>query len=381
MKFILEAITMENIIFSALVYIFYQFLLYLMKDKKYISDHMSALFTFVYFTILFFSYYIKGYNYRYYWIFLENSNVYLACIFYFYVCSIIGKIQMEKKMLIVIIPVILNIFYLTIFKSDLITIWFMGGKNYLYYLWEIFDIVNILIFPVVGYLLYKKIKIYRENLKKSYSFTDEIDLNSVNTFTKTILFSWIAIYIIKEFSWKYSMIEDFRVENIAFLLISFIAFYYGELSKSLAIVKDYLVNEKKSLIVKEKYIKSGIGEDLLDNYEKKLQKFMKKTKPYLINKLTLAELSEMVKISNHNLSELLNTRINKSFYEFINDYRINEFKELVKKDKDKNYNLLDLAFQSGFNSKSSFNRSIKDITGFTPSQLRVRLLNNGDLND
>ena len=72
-------------------------------------------------------------------------------------------------------------------------------------------------------------------------------------------------------------------------------------------------------------------------------------------------------LPNH-LSQIINQYEEKNFYDFVNSYRVEEFITLAKKDIDKNFNLLGLAYESGFNSKSSFNQVFKKITGKTPSE-------------
>ena len=101
---------------------------------------------------------------------------------------------------------------------------------------------------------------------------------------------------------------------------------------------------------------------------------METDKLYLNSDLTLRELAEKLSISPHNLSEILNTRLNQSFYDFINRYRVEEVKRrLADNDSDK-YSLIAIAFDSGFNSKSSFNTIFKKQTGSTPSQYRNQIL-------
>ncbi len=68
------------------------------------------------------------------------------------------------------------------------------------------------------------------------------------------------------------------------------------------------------------------------------------------------------------LSQIINEKEGKSFYDFVNSFRVEEFKRLVKDSKNKQFTLLALAYDCGFNSKSSFNRYFKKNTGKTPSE-------------
>jgi len=104
---------------------------------------------------------------------------------------------------------------------------------------------------------------------------------------------------------------------------------------------------------------------------KQLSECMIKQKPYLINDLTLAELAEIVCINSRALSKLINENAGTNFYDYINTYRLNEFKTRISQDQKSR--ILDLAFDSGFNSKTTFNSIFKSHTGMTPSQFRKSL--------
>jgi AraC-like DNA-binding protein len=78
-------------------------------------------------------------------------------------------------------------------------------------------------------------------------------------------------------------------------------------------------------------------------------------------------------MSTHNLSEILNTRLNQNFYDFINRYRVEEVKKRLSENDSGKFSLIAIAFDSGFNSKSSFNTIFKKLTGVTPSQFRNQM--------
>ena len=105
----------------------------------------------------------------------------------------------------------------------------------------------------------------------------------------------------------------------------------------------------------------------------KILEFMNDKQPYLDNDLTLDSLAKSIGLSSHHLSEILNQQANKNFYQFINEYRINFICELILAKPD--VNILDLAMEAGFSSKSTFNVVFKKIKGLTPSQYRKQLIN------
>lgn len=99
-----------------------------------------------------------------------------------------------------------------------------------------------------------------------------------------------------------------------------------------------------------------------------LEKLFKEDKIFLENSISLKHVADRLRTTDKKLSELINTSLNSNFYEFVNNYRINEFIESVEKGDTEKLTLLSIAFESGFNSKASFNRIFKKRKGITPSQ-------------
>ena len=93
---------------------------------------------------------------------------------------------------------------------------------------------------------------------------------------------------------------------------------------------------------------------------------MANEKPYLDPKLSLAGLAQLLEISPNQLSQIINQEAQVNFHDFVNNYRIEEFIERASINK--NFSLLALALDSGFNSKSSFNTIFKKQKGLAPSQ-------------
>nr|WP_246440606.1 helix-turn-helix domain-containing protein [Rhabdobacter roseus] len=76
----------------------------------------------------------------------------------------------------------------------------------------------------------------------------------------------------------------------------------------------------------------------------------------------------MIDAQVHHLSQVINEKEQKNFYDLINGWRIEEFLKEVKSEKNKKYTLLAIAYDCGFNSKASFNRNFKKYTGKTPTE-------------
>jgi AraC-like DNA-binding protein len=104
-----------------------------------------------------------------------------------------------------------------------------------------------------------------------------------------------------------------------------------------------------------------------------LLNFMQQKEPYLDPELTLSELAKDLNISRSQLSMLINEGIGDNFYDFVNKYRVEQVKKLMADPKMKNFNMLGIALEAGFKSKSTFNLIFKRFTGLTPSEYRKNL--------
>jgi len=117
-----------------------------------------------------------------------------------------------------------------------------------------------------------------------------------------------------------------------------------------------------------KYAKSGLTTEDLQKAIRSMEDLMKRKKLYLNPELSLAEVSEELRIPKHHLTQAINTEMGKNFYAYINELRVKKFMEMVVDSKFRDYTFLAIAFECGFNSKSTFNSVFKRITGFTPSE-------------
>ncbi len=128
----------------------------------------------------------------------------------------------------------------------------------------------------------------------------------------------------------------------------------------------------KSLLNADKTDLENSKEGSLKLIKGKLEELMELEKPFLNANLTLFDLSNAVNVSSREVSNCLNREMKMNFYEFINRYRVSEVKTRLETDGDK-FTILAIALDCGFNSKASFNRIFKQITGFTPSEYRSHI--------
>ncbi|OFX87843.1 MAG: hypothetical protein A2W99_16135 [Bacteroidetes bacterium GWF2_33_16] len=117
----------------------------------------------------------------------------------------------------------------------------------------------------------------------------------------------------------------------------------------------------------KKYRKSTLSKKQAALIQKEISTFMENEKLFLNPKLSLYDLAENINISTNQLSQLLNEYMGKNFYDFINTYRLEYFLKLINEPKYKKFTILALAYECGFNSKTTFNLFFKKSLGTTPS--------------
>lgn len=133
-----------------------------------------------------------------------------------------------------------------------------------------------------------------------------------------------------------------------------------------------LVNEalhKKIVLEDVDFSENSKSPEIISQIEL-VKKYVSENEPYLDPSLTIQELSKQVNIPVRDLSILINHYMNKHFFDFINKYRIEKAKEILKDASKSKVTVLEILYEVGFNSKSSFNTAFKKHTNQTPTEFR-----------
>lgn len=215
------------------------------------------------------------------------------------------------------------------------------------------------------YYFYQSIKIYqeyREWTKHQFSNLDLISFSWFRNFIYFMLF-WVAfkeiLNVIDHFL-DLNYYEDWWWN----LALSGTAVYVG--------LQGYAQKQPQKIIfqpIESKEIKL----EPIDLTEQKviasnLQKIMDADRLYLQAEINLTELAKHLQINSNLLSSSINKVFGKNFNDYINELRIQEFERLVKSGKAENLTLLSLAYDSGFNSKATFNRAFKKLRDSSPRE-------------
>lgn len=126
----------------------------------------------------------------------------------------------------------------------------------------------------------------------------------------------------------------------------------------------------KEDVEKEKPRKAGLNEAKIEEIVTGVKAVMINEKLFQEPELTMQQLAAKLNVTTHQLSQAINDGFRKNFYELINGYRVEEAKRLLLDPKNRNYTILSVGFEAGFNSKTTFNTVFKKFTGLTPTEFR-----------
>ena len=219
-------------------------------------------------------------------------------------------------------------------------------------------------------------------------------LIGINFFTKVFLLGYMSIILYQnrnifhstkdisdksriQFLFMTSLLYlDLFIGLMGFFLQSFFLVKLSALLLPINLYIIYLLSAKypemlsgiKKEMKKVRYEQSKIKNLDVSIILEKIKSIMETEKAFTDEDISLSGLAEELEITSHQLSQILNEKLNQTFPQFINEYRIAEAKKIMLEEKKRA--VLSIAFAVGFNSKASFNRAFKQITGITPQQFR-----------
>ena len=166
--------------------------------------------------------------------------------------------------------------------------------------------------------------------------------------------------------------DPYEISFIGLTILTFLFTIFGFNQPSIfeEVVKerDNIVEEIPKEKEQKKYARSGLKKKDITRYIQLLEDYMEKDKPFKDRELTIFDLSDQLQIPRHFLSEVINEHLGKNFYTLVNEYRIEEVKKRMVDPAYARLTILAIAYDAGFNSKSSFNTIFKEKTGQTPSE-------------
>ena len=307
---------------------------------------------------------------------LISLSVAIAPLIYLYVKSVtMSSFAFMKKDWLHFVPALAIIAYrIVIFSYDASQEGFHETQNG-YLKLHLDEPIVLPIFEVFGYFqnflylafTFQLFYFYRRKIKEYFSNIYKLELNWILSFLMlyTILYFYGFVQtIIAEFVMELNYTQRWWMV----LLTGIVIVYVG--------MKGYFTDTTKLKKLNFSFAPTrGSIPDDGDRAEKSvspeniamLKDIMAQERPFLNPDLNLADLAELSNMNRAQLSETINVGFGKNFNDFINQYRVDEFKRMLDENKQQKLSLLGLAFECGFNSKATFNRVFKKLTDLSPT--------------
>jgi AraC-like DNA-binding protein len=186
-----------------------------------------------------------------------------------------------------------------------------------------------------------------------------------------IFFSLIIVVLNQYFRWEKSMPVGFLYLYIGLLLI-FITVTLFKSLKQPEIYSGIGTDEAKTT---PRYAAFTMTKEDSKKIREDLEQFMEEKKPYLDPDLSLKGLAQDLNLNDRDLSKVINNNIGLRFFDYVNKYRIQDATSLIENPPDPKMTILEIMYDVGFNSKSSFNTAFRKFTGITPSEFKNRTRN------
>lgn len=252
------------------------------------------------------------------------------------------------------------------------------------------------VFQKVVYLLlsFRLIAAYSARIKQSFSSVEKISLSWLRTLLA--LFFLLCLFCIFYAIFSASLGISREAHYSFYLVLTAVTFMMalkvflqpeifsrleavhraevirteGDTAPALPTVPADVADAAGNTVSKGKYHKSRLTDERSAEIERQLVKVMEIKKPFLEPELNLSELSDMLSVSPHHLSQVINRELNNSFFDFVNEYRVQEAKRLLLSPESRHLSILGIALDAGFNSKSAFYSAFTKHAGITPSEFR-----------
>ncbi len=320
------------------------------------------------FSITLIEYVLYWTKYQLYFPYLSNSSIpfYFTYgpLIYIYV-NLESTKSINRKELIHFIPFIIAFlvcipFYL--YSSDLKSNLFLNGfpkKSSYPLILQSLSLLSIVHLFLYSYLIFKRRTVFNEFvLIKNWVTVLSIGLLGIAFSYLTYIF--LSKLGILKLEWDY--------------MISFAMSLFIILITIVSYIKPQIFNDLKPFFSKKnadevlKYKNSPIDNSMSAELAIQLQKTMVANSLWRKNDLRLEDLAQKLELPKHYVSQVINEQFNMNFFEFVNNYRIEEAKTLIEQDTKST--LIEIAYQVGFNNKVSFGKAFKNNTNLSPLEFK-----------
>ncbi len=364
-----------NLIIIASVFIGFTFGLLLIFTRR-INQKANVLLGLVTFIIVFWNIWVLSIDFQitnylpHFYLIPLNYSLALGPLLYLYVKKTTNfSYHLSKRDSIHFLPVIIELCVHIIISQDALSNNVIGIETETYLI--LMPITQLLaIISIITYCIYalRLIKTYHSWLKKNYSNNDAYSLRWL--YRLLILFA-ILWFLLVPYTFIDYIIYDFQLDISdyypIYMLLSIITIWISAeafLRPEIILLEANKQNDIYKTKSSQETTKSP-SEEILTKASW-LKEQMETNLFYLNSELTLKSLADNLNIHPNLLSKIINDGLGKNFSDFVNEYRVNAIIDKLHSDKYNHITLLGMSYECGFNSKTTFNRVFKNITGVTP---------------
>jgi AraC-like DNA-binding protein len=240
------------------------------------------------------------------------------------------------------------------------------GYEWLFLLHRVFVFVSGVAYVFLSLWLLRK---HKQAVRDRFSHVEKINLAWLRYLIYGVGLVWLAVFYGNDFI-IFSLVALF-VMLLGYFGIKQVGIFTQSMSTEAIDLEPNKAKEEKQTAsleqLRARYLKSTLSSEVQKAIHEKLKNSMDKQKLFLNPELTITELASILEVHSNHLSQVINSMESKTFYDFVNGRRIEEFKRIVALPENQKYTLLALAFECGFNSKTAFYRNFKNVTGQSPT--------------
>lgn len=364
------------------------FVLILTKKEKKTTDYLLSFFIFLLGTYLLIKYIFENELVAEYPVIIIIDFLYWTLmgptLFVYTVSMSRGYKRIPIRFSCALIPaiIVLICFSEYIFFSPIEFLTIKASYPFYEHIGYVFWLYNSPVFYILTIIeLYK----HKKRIKGEFSSTTKKDLKWLNYLTHGFLIFLLFIFLrpyISSFFEMNSPIQNYNISILVVIIYIFGIGFYGYKQRGIFenhVQPDYPDNmtlghinfQLKENSSESRYQKSGLNLEESNLILEKLKNVMEKEELFLDSELDLSALSEKINVSNHKISQVINNRLQKNFFDFVNEYRISKVKQLLADSSYNHFSIAALACDSGFNSKSTFYNLFKKIENKTPAEYRM----------
>ncbi len=257
---------------------------------------------------------------------------------------------------------------------------------------EHFELQELFLQPPTGYWLFYKmhgvykigvliwllicLREYQKSIRQYFSNIEAISLHWLRYFIWVYIGENVIsslLFLGFDFGYFVDIKVPYTVTNTLLLLSLFYLIYHGIRQYTLANISAQHSSDPRDKPFK-KYQTSSLSDGEMSNLFDRIEQLFEAEQIYHDSELKVQHIAQRLNVTGHNVSQTINQKAGMPFYEYVNSFRVNHFKDLLKDPHKRRFTILALGFESGFNSKASLNRIFKKLEGVTPREYQQQAL-------